>query len=237
MIENLNLASEPFRNRALPWTVSAVVACASLLALVLIAGEGSRTRAQADAVERDLRGLRQERDAIKERDEQVRQTLTEEQRQTLEAAHSIVDRKKFSWSLLLANLEATLPQGVRVSRISVSNVERRGAATRGELELTVVGRTPAEITRMMAGMASTGVFSANLIREGTRTERGEAGTEATLRVFYAPGAGTISLPPVGRSEENTNVAASEATPEDVGTSPDASPKTVTTAGEARPRQR
>ncbi|MBA3323437.1 MAG: hypothetical protein H0T45_18600 [Pyrinomonadaceae bacterium] len=208
MIDHLNLSSKPFRNRVLPWAVSSVVVAVSLVALVLIVTEGRQTRTQADAVERDLRGLRAEAAVLRQRAAEVTQSLTPEQRLTLDAAHDIIDRKKFSWSQLLANLEATLPPGVRVARIGVRNVEQRGGSTRGELELTVVGRAPDDITRMMAGMASTGVFSANLIREGQHTERGEGGTEAMLRVFYTPGAGTISLPPAYR---NPGIAEASAT--------------------------
>lgn len=212
MIDHLNLSSEPFRNRVLPWAVSSVVAAVSLVALVLIITEGRQTRAQADTVERDLRGLRTETAVLRRRAEEVTQSLTPEQRLTLDAAHDIIDRKKFSWSQLLANLEATLPPSVRVARIGVRNVEQRGGSTRGELELTVVGRASDDITRMMAGMASTGVFSANLIREGQHTERGEGGTEAMLRVFYTPGAGTISLPPAYRSPGLAVEASATATP-------------------------
>jgi len=212
VIDHLNLSSEPFRNRVLPWAVSSVVAAVSLVALVLIITEGRQTRAQADTVERDLRGLRTETAVLRRRAEEVTQSLTPEQRLTLDAAHDIIDRKKFSWSQLLANLEATLPPSVRVARIGVRNVEQRGGSTRGELELTVVGRASDDITRMMAGMASTGVFSANLIREAQHTERGEGGTEAMLRVFYTPGAGTISLPPAYRSPGIAVEASATATP-------------------------
>ena len=58
MIDQLNLASQPFRNRTLPWTVAIVVASASVVALVLIVGAGRQARAQADRVERDVQDLR-----------------------------------------------------------------------------------------------------------------------------------------------------------------------------------
>jgi len=227
VIDHLNLASDPFRNRLLPLTVSAVVACMSLIALVLIVAEGRQANAQADAVERDLRGLRTEAAALRKRAEEVQQTLTPEQLQTLEAAHDIIDRKRFSWSVLLANLEATLPQSVRVARISVRDVEARGGSTRGELELTVVGRTPDDITRMMAEMARTGIFSADLIREGSRTASGESGTEAMLRVYYTPGAGTITLPPIAATARDANV---EAAP--IAATPAATAATVRATTEA-----
>ena len=35
MIARLNLASDPFRNRTLPWTVAVVVSAVSLVAIVL----------------------------------------------------------------------------------------------------------------------------------------------------------------------------------------------------------
>ena len=49
MISRLNLASDPFRNRTLPWTVAVMVSAASLIALVFILSEYRRAAAEADA--------------------------------------------------------------------------------------------------------------------------------------------------------------------------------------------
>lgn len=207
MIAKLNLASHPFRNRTLPWAVTVVVAGASLVALILVISEGAKTRRQADAVESDVRALRDERAALQRQAEEVRESLTPEQTRTLDAANVLVERKRFSWSRLLADLEASLPSGVRVSRIRVGAVSRAAGQTRADLELAVVGRTPTDVTRMISEMNAGGTFSVIPLSESPRTGRGETGFEWTLRVNYAPRAVVPA-----RTQESAganNVAASE----------------------------
>jgi outer membrane murein-binding lipoprotein Lpp len=188
VIDQLNLASQPFRNRTLPWTVAVTLSLASVLALILIISAGREAQARADRVETDVRELRQREHDLRAKVEAVNATLTPEQRLVLAAAHEIVDRKNFSWSRLLADLEGTLPATVRVARIAVRDTRQVNGQTRAELELTVVGRTPADITRMIGEMARAGIFSANLLTQQPRTAKGEPGVEATLRVYYTPSA-------------------------------------------------
>jgi len=181
VIENLNLASNPFRNRTLPWTVAAVVACVSLAALIFTVSQFRQTRDRANLVERDVRGLRTEEDSLRAKATAVTQSLTPDQLRTLESAHSIIDRRNFSWSRLFADLEAALPQGVRVSRIAVRDVAHSGGA---ELELAVVARNTTDITGMLGTMAQGRIFSADLLTEN----KSDKGIESTLRVRYTPGA-------------------------------------------------
>lgn len=182
MIENLNLASDPFRNRTLPWTVAVMVVCVSLAALVLTISQLRQTRVKFNSVAADVRVLRTEEESLRAKATAVTESLTPDQLRTLDAAHTIVDRKIFSWSRLFADLEASLPQGVKVSRINVRDVAQSGGRTRAELELAVVARTPADITRMLATLAQSGIFSADLLTEN----KSEKGIESTLRVRYSP---------------------------------------------------
>ncbi len=181
MIDNLNLASDPFRNRTLPWTVAAIVACVSVAALIFTVSGFRQTRDRADLIEQDLRGLRTEESSLRQKATAVTESLTPEQRRTLDAAHSIIDRRNFSWSRLFADLEAALPQGVRVSRIAVRDVAQTGGA---ELELAVVARNTTDITGMLGAMAQGRTFSAALLTEN----KSDKGIESTLRVRYTPGA-------------------------------------------------
>ena len=184
MIENLNLASRPFRNRALPWAIVSVVSFASLVALVFTFGAYQQTRTQADAVERDVAELRRDEAAQRARAAQVAEALTPEQRRVLDAAHLIAERKNFSWSRLFADLEASLPIGVRGARINVRDLTQTGERLRADLDMTVIGRTPDDITLMIAQMARTGIFDADLLTENTRPAKGESGIESNLRVRY-----------------------------------------------------
>ena len=183
MIDNLNLASNPFRNRTLPWTVAAIMACVSVVALIFTVSGFRQTRDRANLIEQDLRGLRTEEASLREKADAVTQALTPEQLNTLKAAHSIIDRRNFSWSRLFADLEAALPQGVRVSRIAVREVAQSGGA---ELELAIVARNTTDITGMLGTMAQGRTFSADLLTEN----KSDKGIESTLRVRYTPGATT-----------------------------------------------
>jgi Tfp pilus assembly protein PilN len=204
----LNLASQPFRNRALPWTITAVIMVVSLLALVYIVRESMKTNAQANLIERDVNDLRQQAKVIQQRAEEIKEALTPEQLQTLQAAHTLVDRKRFYWSRLFADLEASLPQNVRVTRINVRDVALRGNQTYAELELTVVGRTDADVTHMISEMDRAGIFQAEPMSQDAQNDKNQGGTEWTLRVLYRPRAGA----PAATDGNNTRIAAASTAP-------------------------
>jgi Tfp pilus assembly protein PilN len=201
----LNLANQPFRNRALPWTIAAVVTVSSLLALVLIIRASVATNAEASRVERDVNNLRQQAKELQQHAEEIKEALTPEQLQTLQAAHTLVDRKRFSWSRLFADLEASLPSSVRVTRINVRDVALRGDQTYAELEVTVVGKTDAEVTQMIGEMDRAGIFQADPMAQDAQNEKNQGGTEWTLRVYYKPRPGAPVV-----TDSNTRIAASAA---------------------------
>jgi Tfp pilus assembly protein PilN len=185
----LNLASKPFTNRALPWIVSAAIIFLSLVSLVFILNAANRANTQASAVQKDINELGQQEIALRKQAEAVRQSLTTEQKQSLAAAHALVDRKQFSWSRLFADLESALPGNVRVKRIAVRGVSTQGSQTLAELELAVVAKTPNVVTEMIAGMDRGGIFRAELRSQNLQRGRGEAGSEYELFVIYMPRAG------------------------------------------------
>lgn len=184
MIARLNLASDPFRNRTLPWTVAVVVAAVSLLALVFTLAEYRRVSAEADASERQVQTMRNERKNLERQAEEIRQTIPPEQLKTLEAAHALVSRKGFAWSQLFSDLEDFMPTGVRVARINVREVTQVGDQTRADLDLTVVGRTSNDVTGMISEMNRAGTFSAVPLTENHKSDKGDTGYEWVLRVSY-----------------------------------------------------
>jgi Tfp pilus assembly protein PilN len=192
MSTKLNLAGKPFSNRALPWTVTILVIGLSLLAFVFIIRATAQANAQAKAVQVDINKLNQQAQAFQKQAEAVKTALTAEQLKTLKSTHELVDRKRFSWSRLLADLESALPGDVRVTRISVRDVVTRGDQTLGELDLTVVSKAPSTITEMIADMDRAGIFKAELRSQNLQKGRGESGTEYVLSVLYRPRAGSAS---------------------------------------------
>jgi Tfp pilus assembly protein PilN len=149
-----------------------------------------QANAQASAVQSDLNTLGLQLGTLRQEAEAVKNSLTTEQLQTLRAAHTLVDRKHFSWSRLFADLEQALPGPVRVKRIAVRGVSTRGDQTLAELELTVVAKSPATVTEMIADMDRAGIFHAELRAQNLQRGRGESGAEYDLYVVYSPRAGS-----------------------------------------------
>jgi Tfp pilus assembly protein PilN len=195
----LNLANKPFSNHSLPWIITAVVIFVSLTSLIFIVRATRMANAQSDAVQKDINDLGQQVQALSQQAQAVKNSMTTEQLQTLDAAHALVDRKQFSWSRLFADLEAALPGAVRVKSIAVRHVTIRGGETLAELDLTVVAKTPTIVTDMIAEMDRGGVFHSELRAQNLQRGRGESGAEYELSVTYRPRAGVAT--------ENSTVAA------------------------------
>ena len=206
MTTKLNLAAKPFSNRILPWAISAVTIFVALVALVFIVRATTQANSQAAAVQNDIRRLDQQAQALNKQNEAVKKSLTLEQQQTLNAAHVLVDRKGFSWSRLLADLESALPGNVRVTRISVRDVVTRGDQTVAQLDLTVVSKLPSTVTDMIGDMDRAGVFRAELRAQNLQKGRGADGTECELYVVYTPRAGA---PVVGKSDKVASIDESQ----------------------------
>lgn len=190
MPTKLNLATRPFSNRSLPWAVTTVVVFLSLVSLIFIVRATAKANAQAYAVQNDINLLAQQEHNLRQQAEAVKNSLTSEQLQTLAAAHTLVDRKRFSWSRLFSDLELALPGTVRVKRIAVSGVATRGDETLAELELTVIAKSPPTVTEMIAEMDRAGIFHAELRSQNLQRGRGESGAEYELYVMYRPRAGS-----------------------------------------------
>ncbi len=183
MSTNLNLASKPFSNHALPWLLTFIMLLISLFSLVFIVRGTAQANSQAALVQADINKLKQEENSLVNTAQQVKDSLTPEQVQLLRAAHQLVDRKRFSWSRLLADLESALPGTVRVSRIAVKDVAPEGTA---QLDLVVLAKSPTTITEMISAMDHAGVFHAELRAQNLQKGRGESGTEYELFVVYRP---------------------------------------------------
>jgi Tfp pilus assembly protein PilN len=207
VITKLNLSSNPFRNRALPWTVTAIVTLFSVVALVLIAKWTFDTNAKAQTTAGDVAKLKQEADDFNKRAEAIRSTLTPEQQRALKSAHTLVDRKLFSWSRLFADLESALPGNVRVTRIAVKGVRTQDGRPVTNLQLVVASKTAATVTQMIEDMERQGIFHAELVSQNSERGRGEAGQEYEMDVFYVPRAGMPLTNDVRPPAEITNEGA------------------------------
>lgn len=204
MNNRLNLASKPFNNRVLPWALAISISLISLVGLILVARATSQADSQASVIQAEINQLSQQEQGLRQRAAEVKGSLTPDQQLRLSSAHGLVDRKRFSWSKLFADLEGALPGTVRVSRISVRDVGSRGGQTIAELDMSVFAKTSSTVTDMIAQMDRSGIFQADLRSQNLQKGRGETGTEYELYVIYTPRAGAPSS-----SDHAANVASVE----------------------------
>ena len=188
-VTKLNLSSHPYRNRALPWSVAMVLTLVSFLFLVFVAKWTIQTNAQTQATEREVADLRKQTQDLNERTEKIKVALAPEDQRTLKSAHTLIDRKRFSWSLLFADLEVALPGTVRVQRIAVNGVATEGDRTVADLDLTVACKNPSTITQMIQDMDREGIFHAELRSQNLQRGKDETGAEYEMNVHYVPRTG------------------------------------------------
>jgi len=205
---NLNLASRPFNNRILPWILTVAILFVSLVGLLFVVQLTSSARTDAARIEAEVNRLKQNEQQLLGKAEEVKESLTPQQQQALQAAHQLVDRKSFSWSRLLADLESSLPDSVRVSRIAVRGVTKEGNQTIADLDLAVFSKTSETVLDMISAMDREGVFHANLKSQNLQKGRGEGGTEYELQVVYRPRASftSESLAEIQRQAQPTEEA-------------------------------
>jgi Tfp pilus assembly protein PilN len=189
---SLNLASKPFSNRILPWALTVIILFVSLIGLLIVVQLTTTTRRQAALIEGQITQLKQREHTLLDAAKQVQQAFTPEQQQAIPAAHALIDRKAFSWSRLLADLESSLPAGVKVSRIAVRDVSRQADQTVAQLDLAVFAKSSSTIDEMIREMHQEGVFVAEIRNQNLQKGRGEAGTEYELSVTYRAPAGYSS---------------------------------------------
>jgi len=204
MSTRLNLASKPFRNRVLPWTVTALVAVTSIIALVFIARATFKTYSSITATQRDVTDLTKQFDALRKQEKDVETALTSEEKRQLKYAHGLVDRKLFSWSRLFADLEGSLPGEIRVTKIVVRGVGMQGDRPVANLDLVVSSKAPANVTQMIEDMAAEGIFDAELVAQNPQRGKGDTGSEYELNVHYLP---RYSVPSETRTKRIVDTAA------------------------------
>jgi len=181
---SLNLASKPFSNRILPWALTAIILFVSLIGLILVVRLSTTATREADRAQAEINGLKQQEQKLMDAAKSLKAAFSVDQQQALPAAHRLVDRKKFLWSRLFADLESSLPPNVRVSRISVQDVTTQGDQTVAQLELAVFAKSPSTISDMIAAMHREGIFQLELKNQNLQKGRGETGTEYEFNVIY-----------------------------------------------------
>lgn len=180
MRARLNLASQPFRNEALP---NLAFALGSLLALALtvqhalhlrgLLGETSSSlHQQVGSLESELLSLRREIRFV--------HAPLPENAQLAEwrVVQDLVDRRTFSWTLLFRRLESVLPVGIRLESITPSL-----ASGQIHIELQAIARTREEGFDFARALQEQGSFRDVLPTSVDTFPRGE---HFTYVMVYRP---------------------------------------------------
>lgn len=194
----VNLARSPFRNRRLFWlAIAAIFGVSSYFGLSAIE-EKVRLERQIIAQQEALARLTPKPVAgAKKSDSKEPQptlVITADKNRELLAANDLIERRAFSWSQLLNDIEHHIPANVRVLRIAVNKVKAKeqsalAAGAKSDdrsvnLTLEVIGRSTTDVTKMITDFERTGVFIVNP-RESKVLE-GMDDVQFTLDVEYTP---------------------------------------------------
>ncbi len=202
MITKLNLSTNPFRNRLLPYLAAALL-------LVMSVGIGVYCLARLNQNTKDnelyLAAI-QERQAeiarLKGEGEKVQQLLTPDQKALLTASHKLVANKTFGWSRLFADLESVLPGSVSASRIVVNNVYQDGERIKADLEFAVLSKEYPSVMVMIQNMNNSGLFQAELRGQDLQKNERLTFTEYTFRLIYTPSYGYSAAPAADIAQNN-----------------------------------
>lgn len=185
MITKLNLASQPFRNRTLPYVTALLLLAVAVAGAIFSFAEMRNIKAENDIVKSDVNTMQQDVAVLNKKGEEVRETLTPEQQSLLIASHKLVASKSFGWSRLFADLEAVLPGSVSASRINVQNIFKDGDRIKAELELGVLSRDYQSVMALIANMNNSGIFRAELRGQNLQKTDRITFMEYTLYIVYS----------------------------------------------------
>lgn len=186
MINRLNLATNPFRNRTTPYLVALALLVFGLAGVILAVAQWRQAARDNEITVRQISEMEAELQRLKAEGEKVRQQLTPEQRELLSAANKLVANKTFGWSRLFADLESVMPGGVSANRISVQNVFRDGDKVNAEIEFGVISRDFNAVMGMIQAMNNSGIFRAELRGQDLQKTDLSSYTEYRLRLIYTP---------------------------------------------------
>jgi len=195
VIAKLNLSSRPFRNRALPYLISALLVFAGAVGILFCLEHLRENRNENERSASVIQQRQMEIQRLKGEGEKVQQLLTPEQKALLSASHKLVANKEFRWSRLFTDLESVLPGNVSASRIRVENIYRDGDRVKAELELSVLSRDYQPVMVMIDNMRSSGLFVPELRGQDLQKNERLTYTEYTFRLIYSPGYGYAAVPP------------------------------------------
>lgn len=182
MSRPLNLARRPVRNERLP-TLLLVVGCAALL--VFSVGHAVAARdvlpGRTTNVEREVVTLEGEIERLRvESAELARQSAPSAALREWAVVRGLVDGRAFSWTGLLATLEAIMPPGIRL--VTVDPREHEG---RVELTVSAIGHSVEDGLAFLKALQGSREFPDAFL---TSVSESPQGIEFSYTMRYLPGA-------------------------------------------------
>lgn len=187
----LNLAKEPFRNRSVFWLAMAagyLVALTALLVVLTYAGavgaDTEELRAEAATQQETIAELERRVEEIKQ--ERSTAVFTPEDRQALDDARLLINKKTFSWTRLFNDLEPFVPRDAKLTNIAINSIEGDGASRVVTMTIAGRGKSFSQMGAFIANLdGSGGRFSAEPVSNGPDQQSQEF--MFTINVRYRPG--------------------------------------------------
>lgn len=186
MINKLNLASRPFRNRTLPYLIALLLLMLSAIGAIWCFSALNDTRKNNELVKKETEEIDKELKTLNTEGEKVQEELPPDDRARMIGAHKLVASKSFGWSRLFSDLERVLPGSVSASRISVENIFKDGDRIKAELDFAVLSHDYQSVAVMIDNMNNSGVFKADLRGQDLQKTDRSTYTEYTLHLVYTP---------------------------------------------------
>jgi len=190
MIVSTNLARRPFRNERLPWLLAWSLTVGALVASFF------HVRFVSDLLSRDETGtvaaVREDEARIAELEARLNAEppvkIESVERARLLAFKDLVDRRIFPWRRLLAELETTLSDDVRLTRISPAT-SRDGSGVL--IQLSGEARNKNAAFSLAEGLEASPAFSMTALKSLAEVE---GSVEFDIEMAFDPGPVSASLP-------------------------------------------
>ncbi|NQW05183.1 MAG: hypothetical protein HQ485_14340 [Acidobacteria bacterium] len=187
-----NLATRPFYNERLVMFLLAVVAAVVLALtffnatrLMQLSGRRSELRTQMSHDESGAAQVLANAAAVQN---SVDRTALASLAWSAREANTLIDQRTFSWTTFFGYIEATIPQGVRLTAVSPE-------IDKGNIVVTMllIGRQADDVADFMTALEETGAFYDALPTVADQTDEGLE--RVTVRVGYLPPVMPAPAPP------------------------------------------
>lgn len=188
---DLNLSSEPFRNRSLFWIGIGFAYVLAVTALLIVIGRAGAVDAdsgllaeEAEKQHKTIADLEKQLSDIK--DEKSRAVMGDDDRLALDEARLLINQKSVSWSRLFDQLEPYVPERTRLTSITMTGLEGTGDRRVVSIEVMAEAKDYGQMAEFIQKLdGSGGRFDADPVEIAPVDESTDFTFTVTIR--YRPG--------------------------------------------------